>query len=86
LVTSEICAPAFLPSSGLVSASKDLELGHRINADGDVLAAVGAGIDVADAVDHQLIFSPAIAVDLETAQPADTTDCEGRRVDYAGDR
>ncbi len=66
---------------GLIHAGQDLELSHGIQADGDVLAAIGAGIDIADTVDRELIFSAPAAVDLKPAQSAHAADREVGGID-----
>ena len=50
---------------GLIAAGQDLELGDGVDADRDVHTAVVTGVDVADAVEDELILRGAGTVDGE---------------------
>ena len=66
----------------LVLAAEHFELCDRIRADGDVLAAIGAGVDIADTVDGELVHRSSVAVHIYATEPADTAD---RNVGHAED-
>src|SRR5579872_4312646 len=57
----DLCAgvPAIL---GLVLTGQNLEFGHGVDADGHILAVIGACIDISYSVDGQLIACTAVTV------------------------
>ena len=55
---------------GLMHAGQDLEFSHGIKADRGVLAAIGACINIGDAVDYELVFCASAPVDLKPAESA----------------
>ena len=54
----------------LVGAGQDLEFLHRIKAQGDILRAVGSGVDIPNAIDGQLVLVGAGAIHGDAAKPA----------------
>src|SRR2546423_14845172 len=49
----------------LICARKDLKLRRRVEAHRDVLTAVRPRVDITNAVDRELVFRAAVAVDKE---------------------
>ena len=70
---------------GLILSGENLELGDGIGADGDVLAAIGAGVDIADTVDGELVHGAAVPVHIDAAESAGTADRNVRGTHHAGD-
>ncbi len=55
---------------GLVGAGQDLEFLNRIEAQGDILGAVGSGVDIPNTIDGQLVLVGAGAIHGDAAKPA----------------
>src|ERR1700692_355228 len=61
------------PVLSLIRPGQDFEFRHGIEAHSHVLATVGASIDIANAINRELVLGATVTVDLEAAQTTEPT-------------
>src|SRR5215472_9009402 len=74
--------PAIL---GLICSRQDFKFRHGIQAHRHVLAAVGAGIDIANAINRELVLGATVTIHLKAVQTTDAAYRKVRRIYDARD-